>query len=201
MRRLLQRIVGAAAALSGLSLLASCVAYSLHPLYDAKSSVFEPSLVGTWVDPMQNNKPTMKFEKLGENAYTVTAIEFDGNPPYDAIFEAHAVKLGGRLFLDAVNTKNRAKGIEMNAGMAIPSHLIGRVTVDGDTLHLDLLSDSWLEDGFKTGRITIAHELVDDSADSDVLLTASTAELQKFVADHANDDNAFPPSDPLKRLK
>jgi hypothetical protein len=198
MAKLLLRVSCAAVATTALAFLASCVTYSIHPLFDRANSVFEPGLIGTWIDPTTNDKrATLKLEKGERNSYKATLFDISNDPATDALFEASLVKLNGRLFFDALNTKNLVNGVEANVGIAIPAHLIGRLSLDGDTFHYDPLDDEWLKKGLNSGKITLAHELVD----GDIVLTASTADLQKFVSAHANDDEAFPPSSPLHRVK
>lgn len=197
MRGHLQKIPGAIAAVAALVLLASCLTFSLHPLYDDKDSVFEPNLIGTWRDTAKKQNPsTFVFEKSGADGYTVTFNDTGDTPPGGGVFEVHLVTLHGRLFFDAVQTKVLLNGQQADVGVVIPSHLLGRIYLDGDTLHYDSLDDDWLKKGFQSGKITLAHELVGD----DVVLTASTADLRRFLADHANDEAAFAPNT-LQRVK
>jgi hypothetical protein len=185
------------------TLLASCVTYSVQPLYDERTAVFDASLLGPWGNPTQKNaSSTMLFAKGSGDFYEVTMIDPNGDDPsLRAVYEAHAVRLNGRLFLDAVHTADHVGSHTVN-GEGIRSHMIVRAMVDGDKMHIDFLSDDWLEKGFDSGTLALAHETISGNDISDqIVLTASTADLQKFVAAHANDDQAFPPSDPLVRLK
>jgi hypothetical protein len=183
------------------ALLASCVTYSVHPLYDAKSEGFDANLLGRWENPGEKNgSGSFVFAKGNGDFYDVTMIDPNADDPsLTASYEAHAVRLNGRLFLDVVQTAVEVAGHHANAA-GIRSHMIIRATADGDKLSIGLLDDDWLQKGFDSGKITLAHETSDDS-DNPVVLTASTSELQRFVAAHANDDQAFPPSDPLTRAK
>jgi hypothetical protein len=181
-----------------IALLVSCVTYSIHPLYDDETAIFEPTLIGTWIDPAASQNPAkIVFTKGDGSAYIATYFDPDDHPAVTNLFDAHVVKFSGRLFLDAVQTGVRVSGQDAPAEYTIASHLIARVSIDEDKLHLDFLDDSWLRDGFATGKVTLPHEVVD----GDVVLTASTADLQNFVSEHANDDEAFPPSHPLIRAK
>jgi hypothetical protein len=179
-----------------LCLLAACgPVLSIHPLYTDKDVVFDPGLVGTWIDPTDKDEP-ISFERgPGDSYKAITRLVNDVN--VEQIFEARLVKLNGRLFLDAVQTKNRISGKEEDMGIAIPGHLFARVSIQGDTLGLDLLDEDWIKDQLEAGKISIAHE---DEGDN-VVLTASTADLQKFVVAHADDEKAFPKSGPLQRKK
>jgi len=168
--------------------LTSCVTFALHPLYGDADSAFEPGLLGTWNNLAdESERVAFTFEKGQGISYKVTFIDPDSKPPDGTIFEFHIVKLNGQLFFDALQTGVLVKGQEVDAGIAIPSHLIGRLSLNGDTLHLDLLNDSWFKQGPQSGKRAIPFEVVDD----DVVLTASTPELQKFVAAHADDNDVF----------
>lgn len=192
-----KKVAAALIAILLLCLLAACgPVLSIHPLYTDRDVVFDPGLVGIWFDPGSSDAPVV-FERGPDNSYRVIT-HLDKDTSADQIFEAHLVKLNGHLFLDAEQTKNRIAGKEEDMGIAIPAHLLGRVSIEGDALNLDLLDEDWIKDQLKAGKISIAHE---DNDDGDVVLTASTAELQKFVVAHADDDKAFPNSGPLQRKK
>lgn len=201
MAKLLLRVSCAAVATTALAFLASCVTYSIHPLYDGMDFVFEPGLVGTWANDAakESDRVTFVLEKADANSYKLTLSDLSDNPPEVDVFSVFLVKLNGRLFFDAVQTAVVANGKEANIGYTIPSHLIGRLSLDGDRFHYDLLDDVWLKKGFKSGTIKLAHELVSD--DDVVVLTASTEKLKEFLSAHANDDEAFRPSDSLHRVK
>ena len=47
------------------------------------------------------------------------------------------------------------------------------------------------------GKLQIPHV----ERDGDVILTATTEELQQFVSRHAGDDEAFPPNPGFARMK
>lgn len=51
-------------------LLAGCVTPSLHPLVTEETAIFEPALIGKWVDKKDGH--TWTFEKREENAYNLT---------------------------------------------------------------------------------------------------------------------------------
>jgi hypothetical protein len=180
-----------------LSLLAACgPAFSIHPLYTDKDVVFDPALLGTWVDPTDDTVSPLIFERGNGNSYKVI-MQVADDASVDEIFDVHLVKLGNRVFLDAVQTKNQIAGREVEIGLAVPAHILGLVSVEGNVLHMSLLDQDWLETQLRTGTVSLPHE----DADGTLVLTASTPELQKFVLDHADDAEAFPAADPLQRKK
>lgn len=184
------------AAILLLSLLAACgPAFSIHPLFADKDVVFDAALLGTWTDPTGDGLPLI-FERGDADSYEVIT-QLNDKTNVDSVFEMHLVKLGNRVFLDAVQTKNRIAGQEVGLGLAVPAHILGQVSVEGNVLHMSLLDQEWMAKQLKAGKISIPHEDVD----GDLVLTASTLELQKFVLEHADDAEAFVPMDPLQRKK
>ncbi|MGA8012384.1 MAG: hypothetical protein WB949_08160, partial [Candidatus Acidiferrales bacterium] len=104
------------------------------------------------------------------------------------------------VFYDAQNTSLLLGGKEWFPEFTIPAHMIGRIALDGDTLRYDTLDDDWLKKRLYSGDLKIAHEITDAKWD-DLVLTASSEDLQRFAAAHANDDEAFHQLAPLHRVK
>lgn len=94
-------------ALLGLIFLAACdPALSIHTLYTDQDVVFEPSLVGTWVSSDETDED-LEIEKADKDSYLIKLLSKDAADNVN--LEAHLVKIGGCLFLDAVQ-QNVAKG-------------------------------------------------------------------------------------------
>ncbi len=176
-------------ALTGLALLSSCgPVFSIHPWYTDKDIVFEPRLLGTWFDPTDtNDHDEFVIEKSGGNAYTITLTDPEKKPTEANSFEAHLFRLGDHLFLDATQSDIQVAGENVDV-YAVSGHMLARVSLDGDVLNLSFLDDDWMQKGLQAGTISIRHE---DQDDGTPVLTATTAELQKFALDHVSDDKAF----------
>lgn len=53
-----------------LSLLGACgPVLSIHPLYTDKDVVFDPALLGSWIDPTDKTGSPLVFEGGGSNSY------------------------------------------------------------------------------------------------------------------------------------
>jgi hypothetical protein len=157
---------------------AGCTVRSLYPLYTEGDLIFEPRLLGTWGE--NDSKDTWTFRQSGAKAYEVIARESSG----ETRFEAHLLKLGSLWFLDVCS-----KGVD--DAVAIPAHLFVQIRLEGDTLHVALLSWDWLRDMLARDPHAIAHlRLLEGDSDSFVL-TAAPKELQKFVTRYAADPQAF----------
>jgi hypothetical protein len=179
----LQRSLAAIAAF-GL-LLAGCVVTSVYPWYTAKDVVFEPALIGTWRGTESDAKPDefWQFEKLEDRAYKLIMAEGGKRKEFDT----HLFKLGGHLFLDCF-PRERPED-------SLPPHYLLRVGNVSPVLEITALDYDWLkkllEKNPKTVRHLIVPKKLGESGDGDLVLTAETVELQKFILKHVNNTNAF----------
>lgn len=183
----------------GISLLiVGCPARSLYPLFAKKDLLFNPSLLGTWVD--EKEKDTYTFQPSEDNkAYNVIVHEFKDDSSQKgtegrgdtAIYKVHLGQIGQFWFLDSY------PGRKTPDHHLISAHIISRIWFGGDTLRIAPLENDWLKKMIDTNRLKIAHVRLK----GDIILKASTQELQKFVLQYAEDDKAFPNPGKLVRVK
>ena len=76
----------------------------------------------------------------------------------------------------------------------VPAHLFLKVEQIGPVLRIAAMDPEWLKEFLAKNPKAIAHEKLDDR----IVLTASTADLQKFLLDHAQ-EKLFGDSADLKR--
>jgi hypothetical protein len=80
------------------------------------------------------------------------------------------------------------------------AHWFVRITRNGNKLQLDLTDDEAFRKAVEKGSIKLPNLLLGEGKDKDVVITAGTAELQKFVSEHADDGIFFTsPMSPLHR--
>jgi hypothetical protein len=72
-----------------------------------------------------------------------------------------------------------------------PAHWFFRVWTDGKKLRLDWVDDDKFKKAIEQGKFHLSHALLGEAKNKDVVVTASTQELQKFVAEHAEDESLF----------
>ena len=77
-------------------------------------------------------------------------------------------------------------------------HWIFRVDRQGDSLVLSAFDQDWLAKAIEQGRIDSSLKVAKDNG-NDLVLTADTADLQRFVIQYADDNEAFQPSSELHR--
>jgi hypothetical protein len=71
------------------------------------------------------------------------------------------------------------------------AHWFFRVATDGKTLRLDWVDDDKFRKAVAEGKFHIVHALLSDQKSTDVLVTAGTLELQKFLTEHGDDEALF----------
>lgn len=174
-------------------LLAGCVVTSVYPFYNAKDVTFDPALVGTWLDATKTNTDaeTWTFEKLDDQTYKLIVMDSDKKTEFDT----HLFKLDRQLFLDCL-VRERPDG-------GVPTHLLMRVTSSAPKLELQLLDYGWLGKLLEQQPRAIRHIVVPkkagDGDGGEFVLTADTAELQKFIRKHLKTKEAWAGGVSLKK--
>lgn len=102
-------------------------------------------------------------------------------------------RVGFSAYLEMADGQSDANADTFHARLYL-AHIFFKVEVDDDgkTLRLIDLDEEWMRKQIESGKLAVAHEMVGTGADhKTVVLTAATADLQKLVLDHWNDDEAF----------
>ncbi len=179
----------------GLSLaLAGCVVTSVYPFYTAKDVVFEPALLGTWVEsaPDSKSEDTWTFAKGDGQEYKLTI----GSDAKGDVYEATLFKLKGHLFLDLFRAKSEGDGI--------PPHMLIHVAQIQPSLKMASLKYDWLKQLVEKNPRAIRHVKIKEKdsngkVDYRVVLTAGTHELQRFVRKHLKTAEAWDSGGEMKR--
>lgn len=189
---------------------------SLNPLYSdsMEEVVFEPTLLGIWGN--EKGEPQLAFKQFGKRAYNVEVIHPKGELEdletitdkqiregllHPAEFEAHLVKLEGYLFLDLFMNEmdKRATTNPLVPFHIVPTHTFYRVWIEGDTLRLDPLDESFFPSDERE-RDGIKYKAIKTENWDIILLTSDTDSLQKFVLKYAENDNVFEGGDKYYRI-
>ncbi len=81
-----------------------------------------------------------------------------------------------------------------------PAHWFFKIRLHGDFLHFSTLSKEWLQKMVKQEAVSIEHERAGETG-NEILLTASTKDLQELVLAHVEDENAFEDFGEITRQK
>ncbi len=152
-----------------------CPARSLFPLFAEKDLKPLPAGVKTWI---LEKRDTVTFQADKGMTYRVT-VRFAGGGSGQYI--AQVGKLGDAWFLDSYPADNDIDG------HLIPSHIISRIRIQRDTAWIASLDSDWLEKMIHAGKLSIPHV----ERDGEIILTASTEQLQELALRHADDPDAF----------
>ena len=175
-------------------LLAGCWQKSVSPFYMEKDLISEPKLAATWMEETESdgNRTTWTFSDAGGRRFDVVMQ----NKEEKHEFEGHLFKLGATRFLDL---EGKTRGVS-----TIPSHHLFRVEL-GAELKVAPLNMEWVQKWLRENPSTLAHIVLidpehrDDRDKDELVLTADTKALQKFVLAHLNDKEFFIEATVLKK--
>ena len=175
-----------------------CIPTSINPLYTEQDLVFDPALIGVWGGD-SDAKETWAFEKAGDKEYKFVYTEEDGKTGQ---FEAHLLKLGNTRFLDFFPEESGIE--EMNRSSFYKVHLLRthsflKVTQIQPALQMAPLDLKWLREFLGKNPKAIRHHKIGEGDEAQIVLTASTPELRKFMEKHLKTEGAFAEPVNLKR--
>ena len=164
---------------------------SLHPLYTEKDLVLDNRIVGTWVsEESSEDESIWKIEKykrespgnIGGKRYNLEQIQYG-----DTInFEVYLLKLGDYFYIDFYPDEYQYDNFMREMHM-FPVHTFARVNINKNSIVIEHFSILWIEGLIQENKIKISHE----ESGKNIILTASTQELQKFVVKYAEDENVY----------
>jgi hypothetical protein len=170
----------------------SCVP-SLHPLYTQDDLIFEEKIIGTWIDE-ENDSIVWEFEKYHPSTIFPSQAEetkgdfykltVKGEKP--AVFHVHLIKLGKYLYFDFY-LKNYEFDNDMAELHLFPVHNFAKVRYNEDSIAIEHFNRGFIEDMIKENKARIKHEV----SYGNLILTAGTEELQKFVIKYADNDELY----------
>ena len=171
-------------------LIGGCVVQTINPLFAEKDSITQPGLAGTWAQMEEGKEQGLwVFEQDGQQ-YNLTHTDEKGSK---ATFKVIAGRLGTNAFLNST-INDPTPGVKMNDFAAVhlvPAYTFIRLRKTETGLTFAAMNLEWLNKLLEENPKTVAHVMRKVGDDKIPLLTASTEELQKFVAKYADDDKAF----------
>jgi hypothetical protein len=186
-----------------LVVVSSCIP-SLHPLYTKKDLVLNNTIEGTWIsnesdkdqsiweiekyDCGECNGPQELYPKnIDGKLYSLTNIQFNDT----VVFELYILKLGDYFYFDFYPHDDYESDNELENMHLFPVHTFAKVDIENNTINIKQFDLEFLEELIRQNKIKISHE----KSGRNIILTAPTEELQKFVEKYADDENAF--NDPI----
>ena len=164
-------------------------------LYKAEDKAFETGLLGTWKlekpDPSNPDDKNTRWtfaKSDAENFYDFKwgAVGSKGG----WLAKARLVRMGSNLFADFEGDTDNKVWDSKDTLMPFPVvsvHMMGRVWLGKDGLEIHFLKDDWVKERIKAGSLPLSRL----GENGDLILTASTDELRKFMQEHAEDEDAL----------
>jgi hypothetical protein len=169
---------------------AGCWQKSVSPFYTANDLVAEPALAGVWQEPTDANgatdkdRPVWEFVPGDGKRFDLVIRNSEERHAYDAF----VFKLGADRYLDLVSIERPPSGI--------PAHHLFKLIRLSPDLQLAALNPDWMRQQLRQ-KASLAHVLIPnpehrgDRDQDELVLTADTAALQKFIREHRDQDDLF----------
>lgn len=155
---------------------AGCPARSIHPLFLDTDIQFDPALLGTW----KSGDDSYTFSPSTDKAYrtVIRSLSTDDSSVYTVLTGT----VGRHRYLDSYPY------VDADEHHYLSVHVFTLMTLNGDTLMMASFENDWLEQQIEAKKISIPHI----KRGQEIILTATTKELQKMLRAVDGDSLAFP---------
>ena len=182
-----------------LALLALCLGGcipSMCPFYTEADLRTEEALAGRWRMTENNGWEDWVFTPGENKGYELAITTRDGKT---GRFTARLFELQGERFFDlvAASVDFAPTQYPLVGASLFPGHLLARVDWAGDHFRLALFDFDWLAKHLEANPDALAHHREADR--KELLLTADTPALQRFVLAHLGEDELFGKFGPIWR--
>ena len=166
--------VAAIAALA--TLLTACV-ISIEPVIPASDSVYEPALIGTWVD--DDGGETATIGDAGDGGYLIDYVDTEGKRGQ---FAGRLGWLGDRLLLEVTPVLPDAGASDGYEALILPARAQFVVAIEEGELRVQALDLDTVRDILR-GDVTSTPHLADaQGSDAEIVLTGTTTELRAWLS-------------------
>ncbi|HMJ68266.1 MAG TPA: hypothetical protein VK508_05200 [Cyclobacteriaceae bacterium] len=181
--------------------LQGCIVKSVYPFFKEEDVVYRKEFVGSWLDEDKN-----RWE-IHQNVYKLNSYELHcAKNGREAALLGHLFTINGSLYLDIMPIADNSEELLVFDLHMVPTHSIAKVELRGnDEINIRWFNEEWLREMFVQNKIRISHEMIMDARpksneDGMYLLTATTDELQKFIAKYGGSEEAFKKGDSEMKL-
>jgi len=180
-------------------ILAGCYVPSIHPLYTKQDLIFNPALVGQWVEA-EKGKSQWVFVQKEDKAYGLRITQEDKKV---YVFTAYLLKVGDYHYLDLFPDTEDDTNDSFLLKSMLPVHTFIRIKQLTPTLEVEVMNSDWLAKMLKESPELIKHEKMPvgekDKEEYLTVLTAQPKELQAFLVKHEKTDKAWNKLNSLKK--
>jgi hypothetical protein len=203
-----------------LTLFTGCYLKSVHPLIPLEQAILVDGIEGRWETEDQrwtifndmNSISNISISGLnvkGEVSFSAgdgDSIDSDENTYFILFENLQDLSSDTTFFIGSIGEINNQKYMDLSLfdlAMSqtfenyhlLPVHTFSRINIDNDELSLEFFKDSWIKSLIESNRVRIKYEKLED----DILITASSEELQKFVEKYGDDEKAYEDAMILKK--
>jgi hypothetical protein len=182
--------------------LQGCIVKSVHPFYKEDDVVYRKEFVGSWLDEDKN-----RWE-IHQNVFKPDSYELHcSKNGRQAALLGHLFTINGNLYLDVMPVEDNSEELLVFDLHMVPTHSIAKVELrNNNEIDIRWFNEEWLREMFVQNKIRISHEMIMDASpktnnDGMYLLTATTDELQKFIAKYGGSEEAFKKGDSEVKLE
>ena len=174
-----------------------CYVPSIHPLYTNQDLIFNPDLVGQWVE-RGNGKAQWMFAKKEEKSYVLRITQDDKKV---FVFTACLLKVGAYHYLDIFPDTEDATNDDFLLKNMLPIHSFIRIKQLTPTLEVEVMNTEWLSEFIKSHPDAIKHEtmVIGKKDETLTVLTAQPKELQAFLIKHEKREKVWNKLNSLKK--
>lgn len=175
--------------------LSGCVVYSFYPLYSEKDLFANDYLLGNYYsfedstswDFTYLKKKIKNNEITDSTGYQLKVVE-NKDSSLTSYFIVHLIKIDGVLIADfLLDDYAKKKDVRLFDFHIIPVHTFAKVIIEKDKITFKWFNGKWLKKLIEENRLRIRHE----NNGEFILLTAKSAELQKFLKKYLHSEDAF----------
>lgn len=186
----------------------ACNITTLYPIFTEKDIVFSQQLLGTWkfnnsqkdsdlteierVSSTVLNELSSSLQKIGGKGYLITKRD-----PRQNVITRHLaflVKIGKYQYLDyyPLETAEEKKYNDFFKVHYIRMHRFYRIILKTDqSFELKQFDQDFIQRLIDTRQISLRHELQPYLSSGEYIITASTEELQAYIAKYADDPYVY----------
>ncbi len=184
-------------------LLSGCIPISLRPWYADEDVIVEPNLSGVYVDKAVNETQTTTITRDGAKGYKMRIVTHSDKGEEEIRLRLRLFRIDQDEFLDYAPDFSGQERAMPPVFPSIDGHVVAKVVQIRPRLQVVGLNYDWLKNYLTDYPYALHHEDIEDDdkngsdevSHDDLVLTASTAALRRFLHDHANDPKAFPEPD------
>jgi hypothetical protein len=170
----------------------SCTIPSVHPLVTEDIEIQFDEIIGTY----EVDDEYWKFKRNEDKTRSGYYLEVgETKQELKVQYQVYFTELNGRVFADFFPIYLAEDVI--GSFDYIPMHTFARIDMDEGNPVLRYSDMDEMKKLFTEGKVRLKHERM---TNGDILITASSAQLQKFISQHGGNDVFFGLDQELKRL-